>query len=122
MTVWRTCPHASAALVEMVGGTSGGMSGGMFGGMDTVDRFGPMSLSSLTQSEAATRSALLEVQRYDVAVDMTGLLEGEVWSSVSTIAAASRATSVPRPPIAMPMSAARSAGASLTPSPVIATV
>ena len=42
-------------------------------------------------------------------------------SSVSTIAAASRATSVPRSPIAMPMSAALSAGASLTPSPVIAT-
>ena len=34
---------------------------------------------------------------------------------------ASRATSVPERPIAMPMSARRSAGASLTPSPVIAT-
>ena len=42
-------------------------------------------------------------------------------SSVSTSAAASRATSVPRSPIAMPMSAALSAGASFTPSPVIAT-
>ena len=40
---------------------------------------------------------------------------------VSTSPAASRATSVPRPPIAMPMSAALSAGASLTPSPVMAT-
>ncbi|GAA5122798.1 aminopeptidase N [Alloalcanivorax gelatiniphagus] len=44
-----------------------------------------MTLSSLTTSEAATRSALLEVQRYDIAVDMTGLLEGDEWSSVSTI-------------------------------------
>jgi len=34
---------------------------------------------------------------------------------------ASRATSVPRPPIAMPMCAAFSDGASLTPPPVIAT-
>ena len=44
-----------------------------------------MTLSSLTKSEAATRSALLEVQRYDIEVDMTGLLEGEVWASLSTI-------------------------------------
>ena len=37
-------------------------------------------------------------------------------------AAASRATSVPRPPMAMPMCAAFSAGASFTPSPVMATI
>src|SRR5450759_4839162 len=42
-------------------------------------------------------------------------------SSSSTRAADSRATSVPRPPMAMPMCAAFSAGASLTPSPVMAT-
>ena len=42
-------------------------------------------------------------------------------SSVSVSAAASLATSVPVMPIAMPMSAFLSAGASLTPSPVIAT-
>jgi hypothetical protein len=42
-------------------------------------------------------------------------------SSVSVIAAASRATSVPVRPIATPMSAFFSAGASFTPSPVIAT-
>ena len=42
-------------------------------------------------------------------------------SSVRIMSAASRATSVPALPIAMPMSAALSAGASLTPSPVIAT-
>ena len=42
-------------------------------------------------------------------------------SSVRTIVAASLVTSVPVTPIATPMSALRSAGASLTPSPVIAT-
>jgi aminopeptidase N len=53
--------------------------------MDTMSRFGSMTLSTLTSSEAAARSALLDVQRYDISVDMTGLLEGEVWRSVSTI-------------------------------------
>src|SRR6185312_766430 len=42
-------------------------------------------------------------------------------SSVRTIVAASLVTSVPVTPIATPMSALRRAGASLTPSPVIAT-
>ena len=42
-------------------------------------------------------------------------------SSASTIALAAFAASVPRPPIATPMSARLSAGASFTPSPVIAT-
>ena len=42
-------------------------------------------------------------------------------SSVSIIAAASLLTSVPVIPMAMPMSAFLSAGASLTPSPVMAT-
>ena len=42
-------------------------------------------------------------------------------SSVTTMSAASLATSVPERPIAAPMSAAFSAGASLTPSPVTAT-
>ncbi len=53
--------------------------------MDTVSTVGPMTLSTLTKSEAATRSALLEVQRYDIAVDMTGLLAGDLFASVSTI-------------------------------------
>ncbi|MBS2937926.1 aminopeptidase N [Nocardioides sp. J2M5] len=44
-----------------------------------------LTLSSLTQDEAAARSALLEVQRYDIEVDMTGLLEGELFASRSTI-------------------------------------
>jgi hypothetical protein len=42
-------------------------------------------------------------------------------SSLSTMSAASRATCVPRCPMATPMSAFFNAGASLTPSPVIAT-
>ena len=42
-------------------------------------------------------------------------------SSVRVIAAASRLTSVPVSPMATPMSARLRAGASLTPSPVIAT-
>ena len=42
-------------------------------------------------------------------------------SSVNVMSAAPLATSVPLP-IAQPMSAAFSAGASLTPSPVIATI
>jgi len=42
--------------------------------------------------------------------------------SVSTITAASLVTSVPVIPIAIPMSALFSAGASLTPSPVVATM
>ena len=44
-----------------------------------------MTLPSLTRDEAATRSALLDVQRYAIAVDLTDLLEGEVFSSVSTV-------------------------------------
>ena len=43
------------------------------------------------------------------------------WSSSRTRSAASRATSLPLAPIATPTSASRSAGASFTPSPVIAT-
>ena len=43
-------------------------------------------------------------------------------SSASTMSAASFETSVPVMPMAMPMSAVFSAGASLTPSPVIATI
>ena len=43
-------------------------------------------------------------------------------SSVSTMSEASFVTSVPVMPMAIPMSAAFTAGASLTPSPVIATM
>ena len=68
----------------------------------------------------------VEDELADVVVDPPALLDGRrrsvaKLSSVSTMVAASRATSVPHRPIATPMSARRSAGASLTPSPVIAT-
>jgi aminopeptidase N len=42
--------------------------------------------ASLTQQEASERAALIAVQRYDIAVDLTGLLEGETIESTSTIA------------------------------------
>ena len=41
---------------------------------------------SLTRLEAEERAALLEVDRYDITVDLRGLLDGEVLESVSTIA------------------------------------
>ncbi|MGN0063534.1 MAG: aminopeptidase N [Nocardioides sp.] len=44
-----------------------------------------MTLTSLTRDEASARSALLTVERYDIHVDFTGLLEGDLFSSVSTI-------------------------------------
>ena len=47
------------------------------------DRMG--TVASLTRAEAEQRAALLEVTRYDVAVDLRGLLEGEVLEAVSTI-------------------------------------
>ncbi len=45
----------------------------------------PEQTRSLTETEAAERAALITVQGYDIAVDWTGLLEGEVATSVSTI-------------------------------------
>jgi len=42
--------------------------------------------ASLAQDEAAARAALIAVDRYDIAVDMTGLLEGDTIRSTSTIA------------------------------------
>jgi aminopeptidase N len=41
--------------------------------------------ASLTQREAEERAALLRVRRYDIAVDLTGLLDGDTVRSVSTI-------------------------------------
>ncbi len=41
--------------------------------------------ASLTRDEATQRAALLEVLRYDITVDLTGLLDGDTLSSVSTI-------------------------------------
>jgi hypothetical protein len=62
----------------------------------------------------------------DVVVNALPLLDcggdrGEL-SSVTTMSEASFATSVPAIPMATPISAALIAGASLTPSPVIATM
>jgi aminopeptidase N len=44
------------------------------------------TVASLTRTEAEERGALLDVDRYDIEVDLRGLLEGEVLESVSTIA------------------------------------
>ena len=40
---------------------------------------------SLTQEEAGRRAAILEVQRYDIEVDLRGMLEGPDWVATSTI-------------------------------------
>src|SRR5579875_2701272 len=44
-----------------------------------------MSVASLTREESAARAALLSVERYDIEVDLTGLLEGPTIRSTSTI-------------------------------------
>jgi len=43
------------------------------------------SPASLTQEEAAARAELLRIRRYDVSVDLTGLLEGDTVEAISTI-------------------------------------
>src|SRR3954452_15162598 len=43
-------------------------------------------IASLTRDEAAQRAALIDVQRYDVHIDLRGLAEGEVWAATSTVA------------------------------------
>ena len=43
-------------------------------------------VASLTRQEAEERAALIAVDRYDIAVDMRGLLEGDTIRSTSTIA------------------------------------
>src|SRR5688500_10484819 len=43
------------------------------------------TVTSLTRPEAETRARLLTVSRYDIEIDLTGLLEGEVWESTSTV-------------------------------------
>jgi aminopeptidase N len=42
-------------------------------------------IASLTREEAAERAALINVDRYDVNVDLRGLYEGELWAATSTI-------------------------------------
>lgn len=44
-----------------------------------------MTLLSLTRDEAARRSALITVERYDILADMSDLLEGERFASTSTV-------------------------------------
>ncbi len=44
-----------------------------------------MNAASLTREEAETRSALIEVNRYDIETDFRGLLEGDTLVSTSTI-------------------------------------
>ena len=45
-----------------------------------------MAELSLTQQEAEQRAALVAVRRYDIEVDLRGLLDGERWAATSTIA------------------------------------
>ena len=47
-------------------------------------------LASLTREEAALRSDLLTVERYDVHVDLRGLYDGSAWAATSTISFACR--------------------------------
>jgi aminopeptidase N len=42
-------------------------------------------LPSLTRVEAEDRAALIRVQRYDIAIDLTGMLEGTDFAAVATI-------------------------------------
>jgi aminopeptidase N len=41
--------------------------------------------ASLTREEAADRAALIDVERYDVHIDLRGLYEGGLWSANSTV-------------------------------------
>ncbi len=42
--------------------------------------------TSLTQQEARDRAALLDVERYDIRVDVRGLIEGDRWQATSSVA------------------------------------
>ncbi len=44
-----------------------------------------MDVASLTRTEAEERAAILAVDHYDIAVDLRGLLDGEVWESTATV-------------------------------------
>jgi aminopeptidase N len=41
--------------------------------------------ASLTREEAAGRAALIDVERYDVHIDLRGLYEGALWAATSTV-------------------------------------
>jgi aminopeptidase N len=53
---------------------------------DTASRPSQDPIASLTRTEAEARGALLQVERYDLEVDLTGMLEGTTWRSTSTVA------------------------------------
>jgi aminopeptidase N len=42
-------------------------------------------IASLTREEAAERAALIDVERYDVHVDLRGLYDGDLWAATSTV-------------------------------------
>jgi aminopeptidase N len=42
-------------------------------------------IASLTREEAAERAALINVERYDVTIDLRGLYEGDLWAATSTV-------------------------------------
>ncbi|MGZ4494284.1 MAG: hypothetical protein ACXVWU_06260, partial [Nocardioides sp.] len=42
------------------------------------------TIRSLTRVEAEERACLVSVERYDIDVDLTGLLEGTTWRATST--------------------------------------
>jgi aminopeptidase N len=42
-------------------------------------------IASLTREEAAERAALIDVERYDVYIDLRGLYEGDLWAATSTV-------------------------------------
>jgi aminopeptidase N len=42
-------------------------------------------IASLTREEAAQRSVLINVDRYDVTIDLRGLYEGDLWAATSTV-------------------------------------
>ena len=64
-------------------------------------------IASLTRVEAEERAALIDVRRYDIAVDMRGLFEGETLETTSTISSAAGSPAPPRSSTASPRSAAR---------------
>jgi aminopeptidase N len=55
-----------------------GHSAGSYGGRMTA-------VASLTRAEAEERAALVEVDRYDIAVDLRGLFEGSLLEATSTV-------------------------------------
>jgi aminopeptidase N len=42
-------------------------------------------IASLTREEAVERAALIDVERYDVNIDLRGLYEGDLWAATSTV-------------------------------------